>query len=121
MKRASGLVVGMSRFFGDREPGSARLRRLPRAEVLGSLFPLARGPRARLLGLALLDADEARPGLLIPRCRCVHTFGVRFPLDVVFLGRYGETLAVRRRVPPRRVVFHRAADAVLELPSGEER
>lgn len=102
----------------SRPAGPGRLGRLPRAEVLGSLYPVARGVRARLLGLAMLDAAAAEPGLLIPRCRCVHSFGMRFPLDVVFLGRYGEVLDVRRQLPPRRVAFHRAASAVLELPPG---
>jgi uncharacterized membrane protein (UPF0127 family) len=103
-----------------REPTGERLRRLPRAEVLGSLFPVARGLRARLFGLAMIDREDAEPGLLIPHCRCVHTFGMRFPVDVVFLGRYGEAVSVRRAVPPRRVALHRAASAVLELPAGGE-
>jgi uncharacterized membrane protein (UPF0127 family) len=98
------------------EAVAARLRSLPRAEVLGGVFPVAESRRSRLLGLALLDRSDAGPGLLIPRCRGVHTFGMRFPLDVYFLGRCGETLGVRLGVPPWRVVRHRDAEAVLELP-----
>jgi len=75
--------------------------------------------RARLLGLAHLDRDQAGPGLLIPRCSSVHTFGMRFPLDLHFLDARGECLEVRRAVPPRRVASYRGANAVLEIPAEE--
>jgi len=97
-----------------------RLRRLPTATALGREAPVAATLRARLLGLAGLERDEAGPGLLIPRCRSVHTFGMRFPLDLVFLDRDGRPRSARRAVPPRRVVRDRRASAVLELPSATE-
>jgi uncharacterized protein len=74
--------------------------------------------RSRLLGLALLDGDRAGDGLLIPRCRAVHTFGMRFGLDLRFLNAAGATVSVRRAVPPRRFVFDRRARSVLEMPAG---
>jgi uncharacterized membrane protein (UPF0127 family) len=96
-----------------------RLRRLPVVTALGLEVRLAHGPRARLLGLAYLDREDAGPGLLIPRCASVHTFGMRFPLDLYFLGGPGEVIAVRRSVPARRLAFCGRANAVLELPAGE--
>ena len=56
---------------------------------------MATGFRSRLLGLALLGRERAGPGLLIPRCRSVHTFGMRFPIDVAFCD---HDLRVRRVV-----------------------
>ena len=56
-------------------------------------------------------------GLLIPRCSSVHTFGMRFALDLVFLDRAGRPLSIHRAVPPRRLVWHRGAAAVLEIPA----
>lgn len=97
--------------------GARRLRRLPREEIFGIAFPVAVGVRARLLGLSGLSREEAEPGLLIPRCASVHTFGMRFSLDLVFLDGEGEPLDVRLGVPPRRLAFHRGAAAVLELPA----
>jgi uncharacterized membrane protein (UPF0127 family) len=82
-------------------------------------IPVARSFRSRLRGLAWRERSEAGPGLLIPRCSSVHTFGMRFELDVYFLDRDGRVLAVRRRVPPGRVLWHRGAAAVLEIPAGE--
>src|ERR1044072_4619446 len=102
---------------------SRRLESLPTAR-LGGLRPrVAVGPRARLLGLAFLDAGEVGDGLVTPRCASVHTFGMRFPLDLVFLGRRGgeedrpTVVGVRSGVPPRRLVWCRGAVAVLELPA----
>lgn len=94
-----------------------RLHRLPHADVLGRRVPVARGLRVRLLGLAGLDRDRAGVGLLIPRCSSVHTFGMRFPLDLVFLDRDFAAIEVRSAVGARRFVSCRGASAVLELPS----
>jgi len=81
------------------------------------LFPVATGFRARLLGLSWRGRAAAQPGLLIPRCASVHTFGMRFPLDLYFLDSEGRVLAMRRRVPPRRFAWHPGARSVLEIPS----
>ena len=89
----------------------------PFRTVAGHDVPVAVGFRARLFGLALLDLEAAGPGLLIPRCAAVHTFGMRFALDVYFLGSGDEVLAIRRAVPPRRFVSHRGAASVLEIPA----
>lgn len=78
---------------------------------------MAETRRARLLGLALLDRSEAGEGLLIPRCRGVHTFGMRFALGLVFLDAGGMVIELRRSVPPRRLARCSGARAVLELPS----
>jgi hypothetical protein len=74
---------------------------------------VARSRRERLLGLAL----RARPpdhALLLPRCRSVHTFGMRFALDLIWLDGRGRVLRVDRAVPPGRVRRCRRAAAVLE-------
>jgi uncharacterized membrane protein (UPF0127 family) len=96
-----------------------RLSRLPVIIVLGREVCLARDWRARLLGLSYLDREQAGTGLLIPRCSSVHTFGMRFALDLYFLGRQGDVVAVRLAVPPRRLAFCGLASAVLELPAQE--
>jgi hypothetical protein len=88
----------------------------PQTEVCGVVVPVAHGLCARLLGLALLDRAEAGPGLLLPDCSSVHTFGMRFALLVVFLDRGGAPLAMRH-LPPRRVAQRRDAAAVLEIPA----
>jgi uncharacterized protein len=96
-----------------------RLRALPVTAAVGCEVRVARGLLARFLGLAYLDREEAGSGLVIPRCSSVHTFGMRFALDIYFLGRDMEVVAVRRGVPPRRLAFCGRAKAVLELAADE--
>jgi len=95
-----------------------RLSPLSVVTVAGYEVRLARGFRARLLGLASLNREEAGGGLLIPRCSSVHTFGMRFSLDLYFLDREGAVVLTRLAVVPRRLAFCRRASAVLELPAG---
>jgi len=95
-----------------------RLSCLPAVTVAGREVRLARGFRVRLLGLAALDRGKAGGGLLIPRCSSVHTFGMRFALDLYFLDREGAAVAARLAVPPKRLAFCRGASAVLEVPAG---
>jgi uncharacterized membrane protein (UPF0127 family) len=94
-----------------------RLRGLPYATLAGAPYPLATSLRSRLLGLALLDRECAGPGLLIPRCRSVHTFGMRFALDVAFLDATGAVLSRREGLPRNRIARRPGAAAVLELPA----
>jgi uncharacterized protein len=73
--------------------------------------------RERLVGLAWRRSLPPGTGLLLPRCRSVHTFGMRFALDLVWLDASGEVVRVDRAVPPRRVRSCRAARSVVELPA----
>jgi len=95
----------------------SRFHSLPRRPVLDREVPVATTFRARALGLSLLDRQDAGPGLLIPRCAAVHTFGMRFALDIHFLDADGRALSTRHAVPPRRFVAHRGAAGVLETPA----
>ena len=82
---------------------------------------VARSPKERLLGLALLEALPEDCSLLFPHCRSVHTFGMRFQLDLVFLEGGGRVIAVTRGVRPWRVVRCRGAESVLETRMSESR
>lgn len=94
-----------------------RFRALSSTTVLGHDVRVAQGRHARLLGLSHLDREQVWTGLLIPRCSSVHTFGMRFALDLVFIDSGGRPCSVRRSVPPRRLAWDRRAAAVLELPA----
>ena len=74
---------------------------------------------ARLRGLAWRREPPDGWALLFPRCRSVHTFGMRFPIDVVFLNRHGWPIAIERGVRPGRIVRHRKAAAVIETKAGD--
>jgi uncharacterized membrane protein (UPF0127 family) len=94
-----------------------RFRGLERRQFLGFEVPVATTWLSRLLGLAFLSRERAGAGLLIPGCRSVHTMGMRFHLDLLFLDRDGVVIEFCRDVPAGRVFRCRRAAAVLELPS----
>jgi uncharacterized protein len=74
--------------------------------------------RARLRGL-LGHRDPPPFALRLAPCRCVHTLGMRFPLDLHWLDAGGRTLRVDRDVGPGRVRACRSARAVVEVPSAQ--
>ena len=84
--------------------------------MLGREVAVAKGFRARMLGLAFLDRESAPAGLLIPDCSAVHSFGMRFDLDLHFLDETGLPVALRH-LPARRFARVRSAKSVLELPA----
>lgn len=72
--------------------------------------------RARLRGL--LGHRHPPPwALRLLPCRSVHTFGMRFALDLHWLDAHGRTIRVDRGVPPGRVRGCRRARAVVEVAS----
>ena len=76
---------------------------------------VARGFWERLLGLAWSRSPRAG-ALLLPRCRSVHTFGMRFALDLFWLDARGEIVRVDRGVRPWRIVRCAGARSVIEVP-----
>ena len=96
-----------------------RLDGLPGRDLGGGLRVAEADSRAaRMKGLARLDAMPGRLALHIPRCRSVHTFTMRFPLDLIWLGRDGEVVRVDPAVPPRRLKFCVKARSIVEANAG---
>jgi len=79
---------------------------------------IATGWWLRLVGL-IGRTDERSLFLLIPDCSAIHTFGVRAPIDVLFLGPADQILEIRPMLAPRRVcIGPRVARSTLEVPGG---
>ena len=74
---------------------------------------------SRLFGLLGTAAIAAGEGLWIVPCRSVHSLGMRYPIDVVFLDARGVIVGTLEGFPPNRVgrVF-RDARGALELRAG---
>lgn len=86
-----------------------------------TVFPLVwRAVRAfeRMRGLLGRPPLAAGEGMLIERCGLVHTFGMKWPLDLVFLDRQGRILKQVAALPPRRIAGCAGAVATLELAAG---
>ena len=69
-----------------------------------------------LLGRATLPAGE---GILLRPAGSVHTFFMRFPIDVVFLDREQVVVGIERSLEPWKTAGKRGAKAVVELAAGE--
>ena len=69
----------------------------------------------------LLGRTGLPPGtaLIIAPSNAVHTFGMRFPIDVVFARRDGVVVKIRSAVPRSRMTFAFGGFAVLEFAAGE--
>ena len=81
-----------------------RLDALPGRDLPGGLRVAEAHTRAaRLKGLAKLDAMPESTALHIPKCWSVHTFTMRFPLDLIWLARDGSVVRIDENVPPRRL------------------
>jgi uncharacterized membrane protein (UPF0127 family) len=74
--------------------------------------------RKGLLGRGMLSAGE---GLWIVPCEAVHTLGMQFPIDLVYLDRDRRVQKVRNDVPPWRLSVCFSAHSVLELAAGSIR
>ena len=89
---------------------------VPRLELARAFRPAAmRG----LLGRSALAADAGL--LLSDPLRCVHTVGMRFAIDVVFLDARLRVVGVVEAVGPARLVWHRRGRHQLELAAGAAR
>ena len=97
-----------------------RFERLERRELDdGCVVFTARSFRERSLGLARLDELPSGWGLHILRCRSVHTFWMRFGLDLIWLDGDGKVVKVTRDVKPRRGAGCLRARTVVEVNAGE--
>jgi uncharacterized protein len=96
-----------------------RLDALPGHDIGGGLRVAVAATRAaKMRGLARLDTMPAGYALHIPRCRSVHTFTMRFPLDLIWLRADGSVVRVDRDVPARRVRACLRARSVVECNAG---
>ena len=100
---------------------TARLVRGSDGATLMERLHVARRRRERMRGLLGRDALPQGEGLWIPNCRVVHTFGMRFPLDVVYVDRAGRVRKVVEGVRPGRLSACLAAHGVIELGFGAAR
>src|SRR5919197_3004407 len=85
----------------------------------GIRLHLAHTWRARLLGLVGMRHLHPDDALVIPHCTSVHTFGMRFPIDVVFVDRDWLPIYIEYDVGPWRVLSTRFARSVIEVNAGE--
>lgn len=97
----------------------ARVYNATRNTSLGDQIGVADTSLGRLVGLLGKRSLASGCGLFIIPSQAIHTVGMAFPIDVIFVDKKYRVLGIREAVPPFR--FTRAfwkALGVLELPAG---
>lgn len=80
---------------------------------------IAKGIFKRLKGLLGRDSIAKGFALLIYPCNSIHTFAMKFPIDVIFLDRNHKVIAIKKSLKPNRLTkIYLKASSVLELPEG---
>ncbi len=96
-----------------------RVTNRTRQAILVQTGRVAASPWTRLVGLLDRSGLEPGEGLLLRGEQAIHTIGMRFPIDVVYLDREARVLrAIDSMVPLRFGPFLRNSRDVLELPAG---
>ena len=90
-------------------------------ERLATSVEIAATRRLRRRGLLGRDRLEDESALLLAPCAAVHTAGMRFSIDVVFVDRQGFAVKIVRALRPWRISLAAGARAVIEMPAGSLR
>jgi len=94
------------------------VRNITRAKVLGDAIDIADTSKKRRTGLLKHAGLPEGEGLWIVPCESVHTFMMKFPIDVLFLSKKRKILKIRKNMKRSRIALCLRANSVLELPAG---
>ena len=94
------------------------VRNQTRNTVLATAAEVADTSAKRRTGLLKHKALDSGDGLWITPCESVHTFFMKFSIDLVYLDRKKRVRKVRHAVPPWRLSACLTAHSILELPAG---
>ena len=90
----------------------------PARGALMAMADVAESPESKRLGLLGRMNFIPGDGLWISPCDSIHTFGMQFPIDVLFLGPNSDVLDFAQNMAPGGSVVRDGAASVLELPAG---
>ena len=118
--RITTFALGASR--GMRQPALVKASLLNSAGEIVHRFESVYAPETacgRMRGLLGRAPPAAAEALWLRPCRSIHTIGMRYAIDVLFLDRRGTVLRARRDLPPGRLAFApRGTASVLECGGG---
>ena len=95
-----------------------RIRNRDRGTILAEAADVADTSAKRRTGLLKHSKLNPGEGLWIAPCESVHSFGMKFAIDVVYLDRKKKVRKIRKNMVPRRISACLTAHSVLELPIG---
>lgn len=89
------------------------------AKELAGQLAVAESFAGRLKGLLGRTTLPWGAGLWIKKCSCIHTFGMQFPIDALFLDRENQVVGLAENLAPNRLSrWYCRASSVIELPAG---
>ena len=100
------------------KPNRLRIQNLTRGTELVSCLEIADTPSTRNKGLLGRTGLPSGGGLWIMPCSSIHTFFMKFPIDLVYIDRRKKVKKVRSHVGPWRLSACLLAHSILELPGG---
>lgn len=116
------MILGLRKALSSGRPTSEGLRvrvsNLTRNTRLTTCMEVADGGSKRNKGLLGREGLSTGEGLWIIPCEAVHTFWMRFPIDLVYLDSKKRIRKLVNTVPPWRLSACLRAHSVLELPAG---
>jgi uncharacterized protein len=111
----------LTRLLGQREPGAPEFLRagnLTRNTQIGDRIEIAGTAGRRNKGLLGRTGLGSGEGLWIVPCEAVHTFAMKFAIDLLYIDKAHRVVKVRHAVRPSRISGALRAHSVIELPAG---
>jgi uncharacterized membrane protein (UPF0127 family) len=98
--------------------GTCAIRNTQTGRIIASQVLTAFDSKTRRGGLLARDHLPDGYALVIAPCSAIHTFFMKFSIDVAFVTRQGRVVKVRTNIAPWRIAASLRAYAVVELPAG---
>lgn len=96
-----------------------KISNLRNGRIVANDARVARSIISRIIGVIGQREFASGTALVIPGCRQVHTFFVRFPIDLVFTDKHSTVIQVLADVSPCCMTgYYLKATQVIELPAG---
>lgn len=95
-----------------------RIINVTRGTVLAEQGETARSFGARLKGLLMTETLHGGQGLLIKPCNSIHTIGMSYSIDILFVNSRDRVIKVAANIKPYRAVTCMHSAYVVELPAG---
>lgn len=87
--------------------------------VIATQVKVAKNFFTRTIGLLSRKSLSKEEGLVIKPCSSIHTFFMKFAIDVLFVDKKGQIVALYENVKPWRVLpLHFTSSYVIELLAG---
>jgi len=71
----------------------------------------------RLKGLMFKESMSEEEALVFYHTPSIHTFFMRFPIEVVFLNKKMQVIEIYQELKPRKIVFSTSSSIAIELPA----